>query len=207
MRGQGYFLWGHNGIAVAARITVAITGSTSKPAGPSDARPRPSFPRCMLLSVAGWSLLLPVANCFLCGSGAQRLFLDTPNVESVFFATFTVASADGSEVELCPGGATRAVTDSNKSEYVDLLIQYRFNKELERPIREMLHGLTAILPSQLLRAVTEDELLLLVAGEPQISAEDLRAHLRCGDGYTPSSPPVLLLLQCLANMSHAELSR
>jgi uncharacterized cupin superfamily protein len=60
---------------------------------------------------------------------------------------------------------------------------------------------------QLLRMVTEDELLLLIAGEPQISAEDLRLHVQCGDGYTATSQPIVLLLQCLSNMSQSELSR
>lgn len=65
----------------------------------------------------------------------QSQILSTPNVENVFMLSFTAVDDKGLEVELVPGGAGKSVTDSNKMEYVNLLIQHKLTKEHDRPVQ------------------------------------------------------------------------
>ena len=146
--------------------------------------------------------------------------MSTSNVEDVFFLTFTALKADGSEVELVPGGSNRFVTDGNKAEYIDLLVAYKLQTETDRAFQVIMKrlllswgvtatlsrvcvlqalaaGLSDVLPMQVLRLLTIDELSKAVSGEASIDVGDLQSHFRCGDGYKRDDVVLQWLFRCL----------
>jgi E3 ubiquitin-protein ligase HECTD2 len=65
------------------------------------------------------------------------------SVEAVFGLTFEVAhEAYGAvhSVELCPGGASRVVTASNRQEYVDLYVKYLLDTSIRRQFDAFARG-------------------------------------------------------------------
>ena len=51
------------------------------------------------------------------------------------YLSFSEEASDGGVVELSSGGRARAVTDSNKFEYAELLMDYKLAREYEAPLQ------------------------------------------------------------------------
>lgn len=120
-----------------------------------------------------------------CLQHPQKTLLSTPNVEEVFGLTFVASKADGSEVELVPGGAQKFVTDGNKAEYVDAYIQFKLCKENDRQFQAMLSGVSSVVPMHAVRVLAEEELTRAIAGEDTISVLDVKLHCLLTEGYAP----------------------
>jgi len=86
-------------------------------------------------------------------------------------------------VELKPGGASIAVTDENKTEYVQLLCEAYLCGGIRREIQCLLRGFWDVLPQELLKRcqVTPRELSLLVSGIRNLDVEDWFGFSRCDD--------------------------
>ena len=80
---------------------------------------------------------------------------------------FTTESTCGVEVELCKGGAKRAVTWENSHEYADLLEAYRLT-EFDPQVDAICRGLASIIPIEFLSIFTAGQLEVLITGSPEI---------------------------------------
>jgi hypothetical protein len=65
-----------------------------------------------------------------------QLWILTHTIKDVVFLTFSATRNDGSSVELA---TNRSVTDGNKTEYAELLVEYKLNKEIEKPLQVCTH--------------------------------------------------------------------
>jgi len=63
--------------------------------------------------------------------------------------TFTTYLSNGKSVELCPGGADKAVTHENYKEFIELLIQARLN-ESSRQMEWLREGVQYVIPLSVL---------------------------------------------------------
>ena len=71
-------------------------------------------------------------------------------------------------VELRPGGADVAVTDDNKKEYVDAVVEYRISKRVKEQFEAFMSGFSELIPQDLITVFDERELELLIGGMSEI---------------------------------------
>ncbi len=93
-------------------------------------------------------------------------------------------------VELKPDGASIAVTDANKREYIQLLTEFKLTTAIAPQIDAFLRGFTEIVPASLIGVFTEQELELLISGMPDIDVDDWRANCDYHGNYTLASPQI-----------------
>ncbi|KAN0132131.1 hypothetical protein V8E53_010050 [Lactarius tabidus] len=75
-------------------------------------------------------------------------------------------------IDLRPGGSSQDVTESNKEEYVALVVAHRIAGRIAKQFRAFMEGLSDVLPLDLLRAFDEHELELLIGGMTEIDMDD-----------------------------------
>jgi hypothetical protein len=81
-------------------------------------------------------------------------------------------------------GSSIPVTEENKAEYAQLLIEYKLRASLRPHMDNFLDGFYSVLPHNLLcRKFTPDELDLIIAGPSIVDVSDLRANTEYS-GYT-----------------------
>ncbi|WAR63783.1 hypothetical protein PtB15_17B384 [Puccinia triticina] len=101
------------------------------------------------------------------------------DIDGIFELTFSVEADDfGSTriVDLKPGGQEIPVTNENKAEYVQLLVQNRLTVSIQEQIDAFKKGFDEIIPRDLVRIFSATELQLLLNGLPDINVEDWRAN-------------------------------
>lgn len=111
------------------------------------------------------------------------------NDPSPLALTFTVEHNEFGvtrEVELKPGGSNIEVTQSNKNEYVDLLVKHKLSDQAKEQVQEFLKGLYDVVPLNLLKIFDPKEVELMISGLPEISINDLEKHTEYV-GYTKDS--------------------
>lgn len=95
--------------------------------------------------------------------------------------------------ELKEGGSDVAVTESNKEEYIELLVQWRFNRGVEQQTKAFFKGFTSVFPLEWLQYFDERELELLLCGMQDIDVADWQRHTVYRH-YAPQSKQVSLFL-------------
>lgn len=84
--------------------------------------------------------------------------------------------------ELCEGGATKLVTEENKTEYVRMLCEEYVCGGFRREIKCMLQGFYDVLPLEFLQllAITPRELSMMISGIQDVDVRDWRLHSASG---------------------------
>ncbi|CAH8602131.1 unnamed protein product [Schistosoma bovis] len=92
--------------------------------------------------------------------------------------------------ELKPGGRDILLTDANKAEYIDLMVNWRFSRGVEDQTNAFLTGFEDVFPLQWLQYFDERELEVLLCGMQQIDVDDWQSHTTYKK-YDARSPQVL----------------
>ena len=71
-------------------------------------------------------------------------------------------------VELKPGGADIPVTEENKKEYVNAIVEYRISKRVKEQFDAFMMGFNEFIPQELIAVFDERELELLIGGMSEI---------------------------------------
>lgn len=71
-------------------------------------------------------------------------------------------------IELKPGGEEIQVTEENKKEYVDLIVEYRISKRVREQFEAFTTGFNELIPQELINVFDERELELLIGGMSEI---------------------------------------
>jgi len=71
-------------------------------------------------------------------------------------------------IELQPGGADVDVTEENKKEYVDHVVDYRISKRVKEQFDAFMSGFSELIPQDLITVFDERELELLIGGMSEI---------------------------------------
>ena len=93
--------------------------------------------------------------------------------------TFSVESDDFGEarvIDLIDNGRHIPVTEENKQEYVQLLVEYKLINSVRDQLDNFLIGFHDIIPRELVAIFTEQELELLISGLPDINIDDWKAN-------------------------------
>ncbi|XP_054843364.1 E3 ubiquitin-protein ligase NEDD4-like isoform X5 [Eublepharis macularius] len=94
------------------------------------------------------------------------------------------------QVDLKPNGSEIMVTNENKREYIDLVIQWRFVNRVQKQMNAFLEGFTELLPTDLIKIFDENELELLMCGLGDVDVNDWRQHAIYKNGYCPNHPVI-----------------
>ncbi|PWN36578.1 HECT-domain-containing protein [Meira miltonrushii] len=114
------------------------------------------------------------------------------DIEDVLDLTFTVDNEEFGEttvVELKPDGTNIPVTDKNKQEYVRLVTEQRLTLSIQKQIEAFLNGFHDVIPKDLVRIFSEQELELLISGLPDIDVVAWKNNTEL-HGYSTSDPVV-----------------
>ena len=71
-------------------------------------------------------------------------------------------------VELKPGGADIPVTEENKKEYVNCIVEYRISRRVTEQFEAFMSGFSELIPQDLINVFDERELELLIGGMSEI---------------------------------------
>jgi E3 ubiquitin-protein ligase HUWE1 len=114
------------------------------------------------------------------------------DITDIITETFSIESDDFGEsrtIDLIENGRNIPVTDENKQEYVQLVVEYRLTGSVKEQLESFLKGFHDIIPAELVSIFTEQELELLISGLPDINVDDWKANTEYHN-YSASSPQI-----------------
>ncbi|KAF8874632.1 hypothetical protein CPB84DRAFT_1817871 [Gymnopilus junonius] len=97
------------------------------------------------------------------------------DITDIIDETFTTTEERFGEmvtIELKPGGTDVPVTEENKKEYVDLVVEYRISKRVKEQFEAFMSGFSELIPQDLITVFDERELELLIGGMSEIDVDD-----------------------------------
>ncbi|KAF8334176.1 uncharacterized protein EI90DRAFT_3051375 [Cantharellus anzutake] len=97
------------------------------------------------------------------------------DITDVIDETFTTTEDRFGElvtIELKPGGADVPVTEENKKEYVETVIEYRIVRRVKEQFDAFMSGFSELIPQELINVFDERELELLIGGMSDIDVDD-----------------------------------
>ncbi|KAI9511320.1 HECT-domain-containing protein [Russula earlei] len=97
---------------------------------------------------------------------------DTTDVIDESFSTMEERFGEMVTIDLKPGGADIPVTEENKKEYVDLVVEYRISKRVKEQFDAFMSGFSELIPQELINVFDERELELLIGGMSEIDVDD-----------------------------------
>ena len=130
--------------------------------------------------------------------------IDEKTFGQIIDITFTTRLSDGSEVDLIPNGKCKKVTFENRIEYTELVEKVRLEEGLPQ-IKAIASGVFKIVPSNLLRLYSWNELEDKICGKPSFSVEALKKITRYG-GCSEKEPFVQYFWQALEEFTDKERS-
>jgi E3 ubiquitin-protein ligase NEDD4 len=106
------------------------------------------------------------------------------DITDVIDETFTTTEDRFGEmvmVELRPGGEEQPVTEDNKKEYVDAIVEYRIVKRVREQHEAFMSGFSELIPLDLVTVFDERELELLIGGMSEIDVYVFFSQRLCED--------------------------
>ncbi|GJJ12023.1 hypothetical protein Clacol_006263 [Clathrus columnatus] len=97
------------------------------------------------------------------------------DITDVIDETFTTVEDRFGElvtIDLKPGGADIPVTEENKKEYVDLIVEHRISRRVKEQFEAFMSGFSELIPQELVNVFDERELELLIGGMSEIDVDD-----------------------------------
>ncbi|CAJ0962896.1 unnamed protein product, partial [Mesorhabditis belari] len=108
--------------------------------------------------------------------------------------------------ELKPGGTDIPVTEANKEEYIELLVEWRFNRGVEQQTKAFFKGFTSVFPLEWLQYFDERELELLLCGMQDIDVDDWQRHTVYRH-YAPQSKQVTWFWEWVRSLDQEKRAR
>ncbi|KAK0549071.1 E3 ubiquitin-protein ligase tom1 [Tilletia horrida] len=128
------------------------------------------------------------------------------DITDVLDLNFTMDAEDFGEtrvIELKPDGATMPVTEENKVEYVRLVTEQRLTQSIRPQIDAFLEGFHDIIPPELIRIFTEQELELLISGLPDIDVDSWKNNTEL-HGYSSSDAVIQWFWRAVRSFDQTE---
>jgi len=107
-------------------------------------------------------------------------------------------------VDLKPGGGEISVTNDNRKEYIDLLLNYYF-QSTEAQVTAVKEGFHQFVPYDLLKEFEPEELEQIMGGSRDVDLNDLKTNTEYGDGFSDSNVIVKLFWEVISTMTQEDL--
>ncbi|KAL4932739.1 E3 ubiquitin-protein ligase TOM1 [Aspergillus undulatus] len=114
---------------------------------------------------------------------------DITDIITETFALETDAFGEKQTIDLIENGRNIPVTQENKEEYVQKVVDYRLVVSVQEQLDNFLKGFHEIIPPELISIFNEQELELLISGLPEIDVDDWKANTEYHN-YSASSPQI-----------------
>lgn len=131
--------------------------------------------------------------------------IDECQMELYFVADYELLGEVKSH-ELKTDGSDIAVTEANKEEYIELLVEWRFNRGVEQQMKSFFTGFNSVFPLEWLQYFDERELELLLCGMQDIDVEDWQRHTVYRH-YAPQSKQVVWFWQWVRSLDQEKRAR
>ncbi|EEB95035.1 hypothetical protein MPER_06057, partial [Moniliophthora perniciosa FA553] len=131
------------------------------------------------------------------------------DITDVLDETFTTTEDRFGElvtIDLKPGGADIPVTEENKKEYVNAIVEYRISKRVKDQFDSFMEGLLELIPADLLAVFDERELELLIGGMSEIDMDDW-SKFTDYRGYEKTDQVIEWFWQCIRSWPAERKSR
>ncbi|CAD6898389.1 unnamed protein product [Tilletia controversa] len=128
------------------------------------------------------------------------------DITDVLDLNFTMDAEDFGQtrvIELKPDGATIPVTEETKVEYIRLVTEQRLTHTIRSQIDSFLTGFHEIIPPELIRIFTEQELELLISGLPDIDVDSWKNNTEL-HGYNSSDPVIQWFWRAVRSFDQTE---
>ncbi|KAF5864652.1 hypothetical protein ETB97_006929 [Aspergillus alliaceus] len=120
------------------------------------------------------------------------LWMFENDITDIITETFAVETDDFGEkqvIDLIENGRNIPVTQENKEEYIQRVVDYRLVRSVKEQLDNFLKGFHEIIPADLISIFNEQELELLISGLPEIEVDDWKANTEYHN-YSASSPQI-----------------
>ncbi|KAL5343748.1 hypothetical protein BJX70DRAFT_393801 [Aspergillus crustosus] len=120
------------------------------------------------------------------------LWMFENDITDIITETFAVETDDFGEkqtIDLIENGRNIPVTQENKEEYIQKVVDYRLVVSVREQLDNFLKGFHEIIPPELISIFNEQELELLISGLPEIEVDDWKANTEYHN-YSASSPQI-----------------
>jgi ubiquitin-protein ligase E3 A len=154
------------------------------------------FPRVIYKKLLGEPCLLEDLQEFDPEMYRTLCFLrDTqdPNLEETIGTSFEIELDNfGAKdlIELKPNGANILISQSNKLEYIDLYLDWKFNKSIEQFFNPFSKGFYKVADKTIFEIIESDDLELIVCGTEDLDFKELEEGSIVTDGFTKDSQTV-----------------
>lgn len=131
------------------------------------------------------------------------------DITDVIDETFTTVEDRFGElvtIELKPGGGDVPVTEENKKEYVDTVIDYRISRRVKEQFEAFMSGFSELIPQDLINVFDERELELLIGGMSDIDVDDWTKYTDYR-GYEMNDEVIQWFWQCIRSWPTERKSR
>ena len=128
---------------------------------------------------------------------------DITDIITEDFSVIEEQFGDEKVVDLIPDGRNIPVTEENKREYVQKLVEYRLTTSVSEQLESFVKGFHDIIPAELVAIFDEQELELLISGLPEIDVDDWKANTEYHN-YNVNSPQVTWFWRIVRAMSNEE---
>jgi len=125
------------------------------------------------------------------------------NFGSVITEVFSIQLSDGKELELKKGGKNVPVTFENRHEWADLVEKVRLH-ESRQQILAIRHGLSTIVPLQLLQLFTWRELEVRLEGKPMMDISLLKKRTVYRGGFSSKDKVIINFWKALESFTPEE---
>ncbi|EPX74884.1 ubiquitin-protein ligase E3 [Schizosaccharomyces octosporus yFS286] len=130
------------------------------------------------------------------------------DVENDLALNFTVVHEEfgvRNVIELIPNGGNVAVTNDNRLQYIHLISNYYLNARLSKQCRAFTNGFTQIIDPHWLAMFHENEIQVLVGGDPvPIDVNDLKKNTVYAGGYELKSPTIQMFWEVLRELDEED---
>jgi E3 ubiquitin-protein ligase HUWE1 len=107
---------------------------------------------------------------------------------------------------LIPDGSDRTITQFNKAEYVERIVEFKLRQSIRLQLERFLAGFYSVLPRELLGGTfTPDELELVISGRSEIDVGDLRGSAEYL-GYSETDEQIGWFWEIVGNTDQDHLS-
>uniref|UniRef100_A0A1I7UEW2 E3 ubiquitin-protein ligase n=1 Tax=Caenorhabditis tropicalis TaxID=1561998 RepID=A0A1I7UEW2_9PELO len=131
--------------------------------------------------------------------------IDECDMELYFVADYELLG-ELKTYELKEGGTDIAVTEANKLEYIELLVEWRFNRGVEQQTKAFFTGFNSVFPLEWMQYFDERELELLLCGMQDVDVDDWQRNTVYRH-YAPQSKQVTWFWQWVRSLDQEKRAR
>lgn len=122
------------------------------------------------------------------------------------FETSVNTSNGFKDVELIPNGSKIKVTNENKKQYIDVLVNYLLTKSIQQQIDAFCKGFDTLIPHNEIENISDNDLDYLISRSVKIDVNDLIKRIKIAENRSDSKA-VQLFLDAISKWSNDDLQK